>query len=434
MLNVETAATGCLAPSMRCCSNRSHFSVYQQQSRAEYQFQRFTCRRKQNLLLVPAVENIFASHRGALLTPWPGLALGRTRLSASHSISRHNEFGECGTILHWNVEGILKKYLLGSSYMHRMVQFCTSLLYTLWRMLPYRLRSCLKREGHWPPQCTRRHILEPFSLFLTQKNKKKRPAPEAIGVDTLGRSFETAQLYFERWMIEELIDMGIRQGSLGVYRSALTHPSALDPEKRFLSYERLEYLGDAVLELVVRGLLMKRITHADEGILTFQTQAMVKGDAVSAYSAWLGLDKFIMTNAYSMRSSLLESPSILCDAFEALVGAIYVDKGLDAAERFLKGVFTQCPYVDWDSLTLEKNYVAELSRKAVNELEYTMPRYIPIHSQECYRFANGSSSVLLYWQQVYMGGSLWGIGQSFDERIAQQLAAKATLDMLPSNE
>ena len=86
--------------------------------------------------------------------------------------------------------------------------------------------------------------------------------------------------------------------------------------------------------------------------------------------------------------------------------------------------------VDWESLTLEKNYVAELSRKAVNELEHTVPRYISVHSQECYRFPNGSSSVLLYWQQVYMGGSLWGIGHSFDERIAQQLAAKATLDML----
>ena len=421
--------------------NRRHISVYQRQSKI--------CRQSTVLCFRTKIKNVWVMAKepctGSLLTlPWTGskhIEGSPDRVPISHSISRHNEFGDCRSdVIHWDVEGFLKKYM----------QVCTCLLYSLWRLLPYRLRVFLRERMHsitnplngfhqqlqstcavgWPPKYSRRHILEPFSLFLTQKSKKKRPAPEAIGVDKLGRSFETAQLYFERWMIEELIGMGIRQGSLDVYRSALTHPSALDPEKRFLSYERLEYLGDAVLELVVRGLLMKRIKHADEGILTFQTQAMVKGDAVSAYSAWLGLDKFVMTNAYSMRSSLLESPSILCDAFEALIGAIYMDKGLHAAERFLQRVFTQCPYVDWESLTLEKNYVAELSRKAVNELEYTVPRYISVHSQECYRFPNGSSSVLLYWQQVYMGGSLWGIGHSFDERIAQQLAAKATLDML----
>jgi len=291
----------------------------------------------------------------------------------------------------------------------------------VWWMLPFRLRAWLKvlcctKTPAWPPAYDRRHVLVPLSRFLTGKSKTKKHRARSLGIDELGRSHKLAENEFRSWMIEELIGMGIQNKAL--YLSALMHPSALKPEQRYLSYERLEYLGDAAMELAVREMLLDRIPTADEGILTFQTQALVRGDTVSMISAWIGLDKFIVTNAYSMRNSLLKSPSILCDAFEALLGAIYIDKGLEAVKRFLEKVYIECPLIDWDQFTLERNFVTELQRKA-SELEYNVPQYITVYSPE-----------VPYTVEVFLNGRSWGTGSSHDLRIAKQIAAKGTLDTI----
>lgn len=294
----------------------------------------------------------------------------------------------------------------------------------VWWMLPYCLRAwfkvmCCTKSQAWPPQYNRRHVLLPLSTFLTGKPKSKRHMARSLGIDELGRSHKLARRYFHSWMIEELIGMGIQNRAL--YLEALMHPSALKPEQRHLSYERLEYLGDAALELAVREMLMDRIPTADEGISTFQTQALVRGDTISMISAWIGLDKFIVTNAYSMRSSLLKSPSILCDAFEALLGAIYIEKGLNAVKCFLERVYTECPLIDWDQFTLERNFVTELQRKA-NEGGYSIPQYITVYTPDA-----------PYTVQVFLNGCLGGDGSSHDLRIAKQIAAKSTLDIMACN-
>ena len=297
----------------------------------------------------------------------------------------------------------------------------------VWRGLPFWFRKTIQRpfgRASWPPSISRRHVVEPLSRFLTHGKTASAPSREAVGVDKRGRC-DKALENVQAWMIEDLIDMGIRPHKLQLYKAALTHRSAVDEDKRDLSYERFEYLGDAVLELVVRNMLFERIPTADEGILTFQAQSLVRGDSLSAYAAWMGLDKYVMTNAYSLRRSLLHSPSILCDAFEALIGAIYTDKGLEAAKQFLHKVFINCPFVEYDSLTLDSNFVTDLSRLS-HKRGYTHPQYINIDTQDCYSFLNGST-IRYYTEQVYMNGTLHGIGQSFDQRLAQQFAARATL-------
>jgi len=297
----------------------------------------------------------------------------------------------------------------------------------VWRGLPFWFRKMIQQSfgtASWPPSISRRHVVEPLSRFLTHGKTTSGPSREAVGVDKRGLCLKALD-NVEAWMIEDLIGMGIRPHKLQLYKSALTHRSAVDEDRRDLSYERFEYLGDAVLELVVRDMLFERIPTADEGILTFQAQSLVRGDSLSAYAAWMGLDKYVMTNAYSLRRSLLHSPSILCDAFEALVGAIYTDKGLHAAKAFLHRVFINCPFVEYESLTLDSNFVTDLSRLS-HKRGYSHPRYINMNTQDCYSFLNGST-IRYYTEQVYMNGKLHGIGQSYDKRIAQQFAAKATL-------
>jgi ribonuclease-3 len=261
-----------------------------------------------------------------------------------------------------------------------------------------------------------------LSNFLSAKSKADRPKLTTVGLDQCGRSVSAFNA-LENWRLEELIGMGIRDTEL--YKCALTHPAAVKPSMRFKSYERLEYLGDAVLELAMRDILLERIPEADEGILTFQCQALTKGDSIRVCAAWLGLDKWILTNVFSMKQSLLQSPSVLGDAFEALVGAIYKDKGLSAAKGFVIRVFSQCPFTDFDRLTLESNYHTELSRK-LSSLGYTVPMYITLDARQQPVFPNGPAAVL-YTEQVYVNGRLHGIGRAYDQRIAQQFAAKSTL-------
>ena len=310
--------------------------------------------------------------------------------------------------------------LLVSRWMSRLY----AMMQALWRLLPYRLRALV--VGHtttWPPVYTRRHVVPPLSALLTAKRKQDRPRLQDVGVDTQGRSTSLPLDKLERWRLEELMGTGVCNVLL--YRSALTHPTALKPEQRLMSYERLEFLGDSVIELVCRQMLMERNPYADEGILTFQTQAMVKGDSISTYSAWLGLDKWILTNAFSLKRSLLESPSVLGDSFEALVGALYLDKGLRAARIFLERLFLQCPYSDWNVLNLQSNYCTDLIKIAIS-LGCSHPFYMTLDVEE----VHGFPYTVKWTEQVVVNGVPCGIGQAFDQRISQQIAARNTILML----
>lgn len=315
--------------------------------------------------------------------------------------------------------------------MMRCLRGCCSMLLgaflLVWRRVPYDMRSCFHKKKTWPPRYQRRHVVAPLAAFLSATKKSERPKREIIGVDKQGRS-PCPLIGLERWRFEELLQMGIR--NVALYRTALTHPAAIKPEMRFQSYERLEFLGDAVLELVVRDMLLKRLPFADEGILTLQSQSLVNGCCLSMYAAWIGLDKWVLTNAFSMKSSLLKSPTVLGDSFEALVGAIYLDKGIERAERFLHNVFSECPYIITESLQLTHNFCSDLARCS-SYLDWGQPVFITLDVETCFQFPNGTRCAI-WTEQVFLNGQLCGIGRSHDQRIAQQMACRETLQMLES--
>ena len=148
--------------------------------------------------------------------------------------------------------------------------------------------------------------------------------------------------------------MGIRPAHLPTYHRALTHPSAV--VNRADSFERLELLGDGVLTLVARELLLERLPSANEGMITIQTSALVSNECISSIAQWLGVGRYIRGHCIDADNSR----GILCDSFEALVGAVYTDKGLEGARAFITRVLKACPFAELDSMRLERNYVAEL--------------------------------------------------------------------------
>lgn len=128
-------------------------------------------------------------------------------------------------------------------------------------------------------------------------------------------------------------------------REALTHPSALPPKhgrRRPRSaapprhYERLEFLGDRVLGLVIADLLWRRFDAEPEGPLTRRHGELVRRDTLAAIARDIGLDRFVQLSPAEAASGRARSPSVLADALEAVIAAIYLDGGFTAAVAFVE--------------------------------------------------------------------------------------------------
>ncbi|MBI2033969.1 MAG: ribonuclease III [Candidatus Liptonbacteria bacterium] len=121
-------------------------------------------------------------------------------------------------------------------------------------------------------------------------------------------------------------------------KEALTHRSYLNEEPKWdlPSNERLEYLGDAVLELIVSEALFKKFPRFPEGQLTVLRAALVNSQMLSKVGTGFGLEKFILMSRGEARDIGKAREVILANAIEALIGAIYLDQGLAKTENFVK--------------------------------------------------------------------------------------------------
>ena len=134
-----------------------------------------------------------------------------------------------------------------------------------------------------------------------------------------------------RWARERL---GHGFESMELLERALTHRSASRTHN-----ERLEYLGDAVLNFVVAARLYDRFRDAREGDLTRFRAALVKGETLGEIARELGVAEHLIVGPGELRSRGVESSSVLANSLEALLGAVYLDAGLDRAERCVHRLF-----------------------------------------------------------------------------------------------
>lgn len=133
------------------------------------------------------------------------------------------------------------------------------------------------------------------------------------------------------WLAERF---GVALSDPGLLARALTHRSH-GPANN----ERLEYLGDAVLSFVVAEMLFLRFPDASEGELSRFRASLVSGEALATTAASLGLGELIRLGEGEMKSGGHRRATILADALEALVGAVYLDQGIDAARRVAERLF-----------------------------------------------------------------------------------------------
>ncbi|HVA34967.1 MAG TPA: ribonuclease III [Stellaceae bacterium] len=118
---------------------------------------------------------------------------------------------------------------------------------------------------------------------------------------------------------------------------ALTHPSAAHRNVTARrGYERLEFLGDRVLGLIVAKLLWERFPHDDEGALTRRQVALVRRETLAAVAREIELGDFIVVSSGEETAGVRKNTSVLADVCEAVIAALYLDGGLAAAQRFVE--------------------------------------------------------------------------------------------------
>jgi len=153
--------------------------------------------------------------------------------------------------------------------------------------------------------------------------------------------------------------LGFYPDDINYYHLALRHRSMTRPSSggHFLSNERLEFLGDAVLNSVVTDILFTRYERQREGFLTNTRSKLVKRDFLNQLALEMGLDKLVVKSRHIVKST---NSNIYGNAFEALIGAIYLDQGYKQCKRFVeKRLFKT--FIDLDKVVIdEKNYKSKI--------------------------------------------------------------------------
>jgi ribonuclease-3 len=200
---------------------------------------------------------------------------------------------------------------------------------------------------------------------------------------------------------------------------ALTHRSAADPRNRMLdSNERLEFIGDRVLALIMAEWLAERFPAEREGDLGKRLAVLVAQDSLARVAAGLGVAEALRIPAAEERSGVRQRASVLADALEALLGALYLDGGLEPARALIRR--------EWASL-LEASDRPPVSAKTRLQ-EWTLGRGLGLPEYALVSAAGPSHAPVFVVRALAAGEDAEGSGEN--KRAAEQAAAEALLAKL----
>ncbi|MBS1752340.1 MAG: ribonuclease III [Bacteroidetes bacterium] len=227
-----------------------------------------------------------------------------------------------------------------------------------------------------------------------------------LGIDKTSRSF-----------YKQLCDLlGFIPGVLSLYKTALSHRSVKEGTDE--NNERLEYLGDAILSGIVADYLFKRYPYKGEGFLTEMRSKMVNRQTLNEIAVKMGLKKITI---YNKNDNSLKVSQIFGNTLEALVGAIYVDKGYNTTKQWvLRHIIIPHMFVE-DLETLEINHKNKLygwANKNGKNLEFeTLDEH----------FENGRR---LFTVGAVVDGELIAEGKAFNKKDASQIASQIAVEKL----
>lgn len=248
-----------------------------------------------------------------------------------------------------------------------------------------------------------------IKVLLKKRSKKKR-AEEFSKLLTTEKIEE----------LEELIGFPLKDKSH--YVQALIHRSYLEQHEEFdNSNERLEFLGDAVLNLVVAQYLYDNFPDEDEGFLTKTRARIVNRLALADAAEQINLQKYLLISRNLQNSFANGSKTVLSDALEAVIGAIYLDVGITEAKNFIINKIVD-PIVKEGDYLVDENFKSQL-------LEFAQANRMDNPSYEVIK-EEGPQHARIFTVKVKIGNKDFGKGTGKNKKSAEQIAAKNALQRL----
>ncbi len=210
---------------------------------------------------------------------------------------------------------------------------------------------------------------------------------------------------------------------LALYRRALRHRSALrgQPDSHRHSNERLEFLGDAILDFVVSEDLYDAFPEVDEGFLSRLRAKLVSGRALVQYATALQLGQHLEMSDEMRAQGGEKHQTLLADAFEALIAALYLDKGPEAAQAFVRRTVLEGR--DLAALAARTDNYKSVLLETAQARGWAQPVYQTV-------LAEGAPHARTFTIEVWVDGRAMGTGKAPTKKAAEQLAARAALDLL----
>src|SRR3954468_323381 len=216
--------------------------------------------------------------------------------------------------------------------------------------------------------------------------------------------------------------IGFTFSDISLLKQAFTHSSYVNEHRRkpYEDNERLEFLGDAVLELTVSKFLYLKYPMMSEGELTKLRAAIVCEPSLVAFANELNFGKLVLLGKGEEMTGGRERPALLADVFEAFIGALYLDQGIDTVIRFLEQVVF--PKINAGAFSHVMDYKSQLQeliqRDGTGSIEYRVLQEIgPAHNKE-------------FVSKVSLNGKELGVGTGKSKKEAEQHAAQMALDIL----
>ena len=217
--------------------------------------------------------------------------------------------------------------------------------------------------------------------------------------------------------MEELFKkLKIKPKDKNLYKSAFSHSSYSNEHKVKSNYERLEFLGDAVLDLVVADYLYNHYKET-EGEMTKVRASYVCENANYAYSTSLGLERYILVGHGEEKDQLKKA--IVADIFEALMGAIYIDLGYATVRKVILDVIV--PFINDEKITFFSDYKSSLQEFV--QTEQKSLEYVLVNEE-------GPAHDKRFTVNVIIDGIIYGSGMGTSKKEAEQEAAREAIEKM----
>jgi ribonuclease-3 len=216
--------------------------------------------------------------------------------------------------------------------------------------------------------------------------------------------------------------LGLPFTNVGLLARALTHRSYVNENHNALEdNERLEFLGDAVLDFVIGAWVYHHFPEMSEGYLTRMRSALVRTDTLAIFARSLNLGAALRLGRGELASGGRTRDTLLCATFEALIGALYLEAGIPSVEAFIEPLLAdvQDKVIRRVEIYDPKSSLQEWAQSR----QLGIPRYQIVDS-------SGPDHAKTFYVEVQINGKTYGSGKGSSKQIAAQMAAQAALEAL----